>query len=420
MALVIPVAHDFNCPWCWIGLSQVNRLREEFDVEFEWVPYELFPEELEWPDGTPGDPPNPNRPKTPSRFTLAMAAEGLPPLEGPRPSKMRTFRAHHAVEFAKQYGTENELVERLYRAHWLKGMDINQWEVIQLLCAGLIPDMEGLHAAIEERRFKDRIVGFDDDAYAAGVYNVPTFWIGEERYAEQTIGVLREALAKVASPRHGPVYGKVETPSAPSDRPYLAINMISTLDGKILSGERDEPVMDLGSKTDYATMRHLESEFGAVMIGAGSLRATPKIWFDSAVWRFVVSGSGNLDFGSRFFTDAPGKAFVIGNTEPAAMPPGVRWIPLDSWDKVFHHLRKELKIARVLIEGGSELNASLLAEDLVDELFMTIAPKVKLGRDVPTIADGNPLSRDSLLTWSLISEKVKGNELFLRYRRERA
>ncbi len=87
---------------------------------------------------------------------------------------------------------------------------------------------------------------------------------------------------------------------------------------------------------------------------------------------------------------------------------------------MFHHLRKELKIARVLIEGGSELNASLLAEDLVDELFMTIAPKVKLGRDVPTIADGNPLSRDSLLTWSLISEKVKGNELFLRYRRERA
>ena len=35
MSLIIPVAHDFICPWCWVGLLQVNRLKEEFPVDFE-------------------------------------------------------------------------------------------------------------------------------------------------------------------------------------------------------------------------------------------------------------------------------------------------------------------------------------------------------------------------------------------------
>jgi hypothetical protein len=37
-------------------------------------------------------------------------------------------------------------------------------------------------------------VGFDDPAYASGVYNVPTFFIGEERYAEQPLTVLKKAV----------------------------------------------------------------------------------------------------------------------------------------------------------------------------------------------------------------------------------
>ena len=85
---------------------------------------------------------------------------------------------------------------------------------------------------------------------------------------------------------------------------------------------------------------------------------------------------------------------------------------------VFDCFRNKLGIQRLLVLGGSELNAQLLAANLIDELFVTIAPKVRLGRDVPTYADGEPLSRGNLQQYSLVENHAIGNEIFIRYRRD--
>ena len=77
MPLTIPVAHDFICPWCWVGLHQARRLQEELGVDIEWRGYELYPEDLEWPDyPSPTQPPI-NKPSVPSRLDLLLAAEGM-------------------------------------------------------------------------------------------------------------------------------------------------------------------------------------------------------------------------------------------------------------------------------------------------------------------------------------------------------
>ena len=39
----------------------------------------------------------------------------------------------------------------------------------------------------------------DAPAYASGVYNVPTFFIGKERYAEQTYSVIRDAVERASA-----------------------------------------------------------------------------------------------------------------------------------------------------------------------------------------------------------------------------
>ena len=75
MALTIPVAHDFICPWCWVGLFQAKRLQSEFGAQIEWRGYELFPDELAWPDYPAAKPKPGNRPDTPSRFDLMLAAD---------------------------------------------------------------------------------------------------------------------------------------------------------------------------------------------------------------------------------------------------------------------------------------------------------------------------------------------------------
>ena len=196
MALIIPVAHDFICPWCWVGLIQAKRLMKEFGVEFEWLGYELFPEDMVWPDSPAPIPPPSNKPPTPTRFEFIQLADGvkLPTVE--RPKKMRSYLAHQAVEFAKTEAVAQQLVERLYQAFWEEGREINNVEVLVEQAHGIVTDISGFEASIRDRRFKDKIVPFDAPAYALGIYNVPTFMIGDERLAEQPYSVIEAALKR--------------------------------------------------------------------------------------------------------------------------------------------------------------------------------------------------------------------------------
>jgi len=195
MSLTIPVAHDFICPWCWVGLLQSKRLENEFGVNFEWFGFELLPESMEWPDRQPEPDPPANRPPTLSRFQFLLAADDIEMPAVDRPKKMRSFNAHQAVEYAKTEGVANSLVEALYRAYWERGEEINNLDVLRKIAEGIVRDVGAMAQAIESRTFKANIVDYDEPAYAVGIYNVPTFTIAGERYAEQPYSALRKAVA---------------------------------------------------------------------------------------------------------------------------------------------------------------------------------------------------------------------------------
>lgn len=421
MKLTIPIAHDFICPWCWVGLFQARRLQEEFGVELDWQGYELFPDELEWGYGTPAPPPPPNKPPTPSRFEFLLAAENMELPRSVRPHHMRTHNAHEAVEYAKTEGAADRLVEVLYRAYWEEGQEINDPKVLKKLSKSVIQDRDAMMAAIEKRRFKDRIVGFDDAAYAAGVYNVPTFFIGTERYAEQPYRVLKAAVESVkeeAGWNH--IYKDLAFPEGHDDRPYTFVNMVATIDGKTVSGERTEPVTDLGSKVDHKLMRRLEGAADAVLVGGRTLRSALPKWDPKPAKRIVVTRSGEVPAEAAFFHH---EAYIAtGGSTKVSPPDGVKVIRTGEDDADLEQLLAKLKsmgVHRLLVLGGSELNAALLERDLADELFLTIAPKVKLGRDVPTYAGGNALPRDHVQKFKLVEHHAYEDEVFLRYRRER-
>lgn len=198
MSLVVQIAHDYTCPWCYIALHQAKKLKENYDVEFDWVGYEMWPEELEWPE--PSAPPESSpRPRTPTRFELAMAAEGLdhPKIKVPRPSNMRIHNALEAAEYAKSTGEFEALNEKLYTAYWEQGRAIGEIDVILELAEGIVKDLDALKAAMVERKFRDKIVPFDDEAHEKGVWNVPTFFINGGRYAEQPRVALERVLKNV-------------------------------------------------------------------------------------------------------------------------------------------------------------------------------------------------------------------------------
>lgn len=218
------------------------------------------------------------------------------------------------------------------------------------------------------------------------------------------------------------VYPELAFPEPSTDRPHVFINMVATIDGKIVSGDRTEGVQDLGSDVDHATMRQIESAADAIVIGASTLRASPKLWYPAHVPRFLVSASGEFPIDVRFFTDSPEIAFVLtSQSKMTNMPEGVQVMGFGESEidfaAAFKWLRENMGVRKLLCEGGSKLNATLFAAGLIDEIFLTIAPKIKLGADTPTIADGLALPREEIQNFALIEHNVVGDELFLRYRR---
>jgi len=213
------------------------------------------------------------------------------------------------------------------------------------------------------------------------------------------------------------IYSDITFPPAPDDRPYVVVNMVSTLDGKIFAGERDE-LVGLGSAVDKATMRQIESAVDGILIGHTTLKASPGLWYPPGPKLYVVSGSGQVERKGRFFVDDPTRSYVVTTHDvPNALrSPG----EMIDWEFILRTMRHEHGVRVLLGEGGSELNASLFEKDLVDELFLTLAPVVKLGREVPTIAGGKPLLRTDLRRFTLVSAVPSGDELFLRYQRSRA
>jgi len=207
-------------------------------------------------------------------------------------------------------------------------------------------------------------------------------------------------------------YAHIEFEAAPADRPTVYVNMVATIDGKTVSGGREDDVADLGSDVDHAAMKALEIGADAVLVGAQTLRATTRRWRPKARFALVATRSGDLPRDARYFE---GESFVISPNEGDYPAPHLR---LDDWPSLLRTLRT-MGIERLYVLGGSELNAQLLECDLVDELFLTVAPKIKLGRDVPTYAGGSPLPRGGLMDFRLIESHVVGDEAFLRYRRRR-
>ena len=76
---------------------------------------------------------------------------------------------------------------------------------------------------------------------------------------------------------------------------------------------------------------------------------------------------------------------------------------------------KQRGVDRLLAEGGGELNWALVRKDLVDELYVTVAPVLLGGRDAPTLLGGAGLPMNDQLRLRLVDVDRQGDELFCRY-----
>lgn len=216
-----------------------------------------------------------------------------------------------------------------------------------------------------------------------------------------------------------------------AERPYVLMNFVSSVDGRATIEGRSGA---LGSRTDTEVLQRLRTRVDAVMIGAGTMRAERygRIVPDPELRAYreqsglshdplavMVSNSLDLPWDAPLFTDGGGSVVVFTaaaeDTEvpETATPVSVVRHP-DSVDlgEALGWLRRERGVRSLLCEGGPVLHGELQAGGLVDELFLTLAPKLAGGveRSILHAPIPDPIGLE--LAWLLEAD----GELFCRYR----
>lgn len=220
-------------------------------------------------------------------------------------------------------------------------------------------------------------------------------------------------------------------------RPYLVLNMVSTTDGRATLSGRSGPI---GNVADRQLFHGLRTAVDAVMAGAGTIRVERyrrlvrderarlirrERGLQEEPWACIVSGRLDLPQDIPLLAD-PAARVVILTSSAASLPQEdgaqIEYIRcardgLLDMPAAMAELGKRFGVRTVLCEGGPHTNSRLLADGLVDELFLSLSPKLAGGDptgEALRIVSGPEIDPPAEL--ELLNALEHESHLFLRYR----
>lgn len=218
---------------------------------------------------------------------------------------------------------------------------------------------------------------------------------------------------------------------AGDNRPYAIVNFISSADGRAAFRGHSGP---LGDEADRELFHGLRELAEAVFVGTGTLRAERyrrlvrdpdrrrrrlEAGLTPEPLMCVVTRTGDVPVDIPMFAEPEMRIVVFSpiDTDFSNCSAQIERIRLDPGEltltTVFRWLRDDFGIRLLLCEGGPTVFSSLLTERLVDELFLTLAPKLVGGGTSPTISTGMELPELASLQLVWLLENT--GSLYLRY-----
>ena len=249
------------------------------------------------------------------------------------------------------------------------------------------------------------------------------------------------------------LYGSLRFP-AHGLRPYVIGNFVTTLDGIVslnTPGQAGGGEISGFNQHDHMVMGILRAVADAVIVGAGTLRASPQHrWIAEHIYpllaevyqalrqslgksepplNVIVTARGELDLHLPVFqsesisvlivTTKNGERLLRRQNLPARIHvAAIEGAGFLSARSVLEAVAQVRRCDVILTEGGPRLMGGFFAEKCLDELFLTLSPQIA-GRDNsserPGLVVGKTFAPDHALWGKLINIKRGGDHLFLRY-----
>ena len=217
-------------------------------------------------------------------------------------------------------------------------------------------------------------------------------------------------------------------------RPYVILNAAMTLDGKIATATGSS---NISGEEDLKRVHEIRKDCDGIMVGIGTVLADdPRLTVhkidanpDDNPVRVVVDSKCRTPVAARI-TNKDAKTIIAGANEykydfmvsdryETLKKRGVKFF--FSGDKrvdlvaLMSYLHEE-GIEKLMLEGGSTLNFSMIKAGLIDEIRICVAPMVVGGANAKTFFDGDGFdTMDEAVRLELVDSFPLGKDLILTY-----
>lgn len=164
---------DYVCPFCFLEIPALERLRDEQGVELDYRAFELRPEPV-----PTLDPAGEYLTTVWNNSVYPLAARlgieiHLPPVQP------RSRLAFEGAEFARDAGRVHAYTRAVHEAFFQRGLDIGGIDVLADVAAGVGLDDAALRAALAEHRYLPRVLEQEREAHELGIHSVPSVILGD-------------------------------------------------------------------------------------------------------------------------------------------------------------------------------------------------------------------------------------------------